>query len=480
VPEEMYDEMGKKLKVPENHPNRKAEIQRKADKVATGVNTWWMLSAGFSTPFMASVIANIIEKPLQKVIDKTRVFSADVHLQAAGYETGSDSVLHRMGKAILKPFHDRRVENEQKEIEQLHNLVDEGNYDKVAEFYKKKLGKGKNEIADAVLSNVDESIKTLSKNPADAGAKNYLKGAFGETKSFARDHRLLSNYSKATLEYKWGSDRKFVLRKLLKTLGIKGKTNKELMNLSADNVDGAAKILAPIIKTASENQNVKDKIDKITRPIVDNVAKSEKIINKISQTMGDKYANSVIDNAHPELKLIKSRIASEYTVLKYGKEEKRIGAIAKNASEKLVGIDNTFNFRPIFQQADKKNSHLFIAGIGNNETWNTLRNHVPNPENKRKILEKFFGDTDAGKNTVDTFMNFYKQPGVHERDALRKTIENMRGESKAGMLLGAVKERGYWFKRVGGIGLGSLLVATGAALWLIARNGKKDAERRNS
>lgn len=477
VPEEMYDEMGRKLKVPENHPNRKAEIQRKADKVATGVNTWWMLSAGFSTPLMASVIANRIEKPLQKAIDKTRVFSADVHLQAAGYETGNKGFLHRMGKAILKPFYDRKINKEQQEIEQLHKLVDEKEYDKVAKFYKKNLHTGKNEIASAVLVNIDESIKTLRNNPADKEATAFLKGAFGEAKGFERDHKLLSNYSNATLSHKWGSDRKFTLRKLNKALGIKGKTYKELMKLSKDDVNSASEILAPIIKAASENQNVKDKIDKITTPAVDNARKYGGVINKISQTMGEKYANSVIDNAHPEYKLIKSRIAGVYTVIKDNKQEERVGAIAKKASEKVIGIDNTLNFKPIFKQADKNNSHVFIAGIGNNETWNTIRNRVPDPDNKRKILEKFYDDSEAGKKTVDTFMDFYNQTSGLERDARRVTIENVRGESKAGMLLGTVKEQGKWFKRVGIIGLGSLLAATGAALWLIARNGKKDAER---
>ena len=478
VPEEMYDEMGKKLKVPENHPNRKAEIQRKADKVATGVNTWWMLSAGFSTPIMASVLANRVEDRLQKAIDATRVFSTDVRLQAAGYETGSNSILHRMGKAILKPFHNRRVKKEQAQIQQLHNLVEQGNYDKVAEIYKNYFGKNKNELKDTVLYKVSESIEGLRKNSGDTNAKDYLKGALGEAMSFARDKKLLSDYKKATLEYRWGTVRKFALRKIRRLLGIKGKTYKDLMKVSEADVTTAAETLAPAIKEASKKQGVKEKVNKIAKKAVDKVKHYGRVIDEITQKMGDKYDNSVIDNALYKQRLIKSRVANQYNIA--GNEEKKVGEIAKRAAEKIIGIDNSFNFDPIFEQANNKNFHRYIAGIGNNDVWNGLSKKVTLPGNRRKILEKFYGTGESAKKTIDTFLKFFAEPDVQKKDSVRLTIENLRGESKAKMLLDTVKKEGNWFKYVGKVGLGSLAIATGTALWLIAHNGKKDAERRDA
>lgn len=69
------DNMGKKLKVNENLPDRESFIKQRAQKTALQGNTLWMMTAGAATPVMSALGCNVLEKPISKAIEKSELKS---------------------------------------------------------------------------------------------------------------------------------------------------------------------------------------------------------------------------------------------------------------------------------------------------------------------------------------------------------------------------------------------------------------------
>ncbi len=65
LPEEEINKVGKKLKIPEDTPDRRRVIENKIRQVVSQSLTWWMLIAGPATPVLASAFAHFLEDPVK-------------------------------------------------------------------------------------------------------------------------------------------------------------------------------------------------------------------------------------------------------------------------------------------------------------------------------------------------------------------------------------------------------------------------------
>lgn len=57
---------GNRLRIPTNQPNRREAIEEKMRQIALQNNTMWMLTAGFATPILSSLICNVAEPYVEK------------------------------------------------------------------------------------------------------------------------------------------------------------------------------------------------------------------------------------------------------------------------------------------------------------------------------------------------------------------------------------------------------------------------------
>lgn len=58
--------IGNRLRIPENQPNRREAVEEKMRQIALQNNTMWMLTAGFATPILSSLICNAAEPYVEK------------------------------------------------------------------------------------------------------------------------------------------------------------------------------------------------------------------------------------------------------------------------------------------------------------------------------------------------------------------------------------------------------------------------------
>ena len=75
--DKQINKIGDRMGVPRNIQNRRDFIQEKMKKIAVQNNTLWMLTAGFATPVMSSLICDAVKKPLGKYLDTRRNREAD-------------------------------------------------------------------------------------------------------------------------------------------------------------------------------------------------------------------------------------------------------------------------------------------------------------------------------------------------------------------------------------------------------------------
>lgn len=76
MPKQKIEKIGDKLGVPKNIENRQDAIKDKIKQIATQGNTLTMLTAGFSTPILASLMANYLRFPLGDAIQEFRIEKA--------------------------------------------------------------------------------------------------------------------------------------------------------------------------------------------------------------------------------------------------------------------------------------------------------------------------------------------------------------------------------------------------------------------
>ena len=77
VSDKKINQIGDRMRVPKDLPNRREFIQEKMKKTAIQNNTMWMLTAGFATPIMSALVCNACEKPVKKFVGDYRSKQAD-------------------------------------------------------------------------------------------------------------------------------------------------------------------------------------------------------------------------------------------------------------------------------------------------------------------------------------------------------------------------------------------------------------------
>ena len=78
---EMFDNIGDKLGIPRNIPNRREAIQNKIAQYAVQYNALTMLTAGVMTPVLSSIVADQLQIPLGAAIEKTRTVHTGINVQ---------------------------------------------------------------------------------------------------------------------------------------------------------------------------------------------------------------------------------------------------------------------------------------------------------------------------------------------------------------------------------------------------------------
>ncbi len=444
---------GKKLNVPENIPNRKEEIQERMTKVSTGVNTWWMLSAGASTPIMAGLIANRTEAPLKKLIDNTRIISAQAQLEAAGIDTGSKNPLVKAGKAVAGMF--SKITNNAAKQEQkvLNSLLESGDSQSVKKFFAEKLGSSS--IKNNAINQVDETFKHGMKNGKLTGqAKGFINQMYSETKQFSKTEKLWNKMYAATLEGRWGNDRQSALNKFLDILGIKDKSLEKLAK-SKDSV-GSSQIIADRIKDINkkgQTSAVKSQLEKAAAKPTANVEKAGNFLTKLAGQIGNKFKNGIFGSEM-------AKTAVEMTT---------------KAQDKVINAKTSLGISNLLGHRNKNSDELskVVRRIDSNDTWNQLKNMTRNK--RQELLKNMYGKASVGAKKV---MEFISAPdGV--KNVVSGRTEMWAGESPANMLRSAAKDKqGFktWFTKVGKIGVGALMATTAATLLLISKSAKNNSE----
>ncbi len=98
---EEINKIGDKLKIPQNIENREKHIKEKMQQIATQSNTLWMLTAGLSTPLMASLMGNYISKYVGNIVETSRTKSA---LKTAGLNDFTPKSQNILEKIFVNPI----------------------------------------------------------------------------------------------------------------------------------------------------------------------------------------------------------------------------------------------------------------------------------------------------------------------------------------------------------------------------------------
>lgn len=153
---EYLNKIGDKLGVPRDIEDRNTAIQDKMRQVATQGNALWMLTAGFMTPVLSSIVADSLQTPLSNGIQKMRVAKQEKKLDA--FKTQLDGASKTAAPTVEKAFSafgfklDPEFEKSFGSVAKKEMSADE--VGKLKEFLTRRY-KG-SEMLDAVLQEMDE------------------------------------------------------------------------------------------------------------------------------------------------------------------------------------------------------------------------------------------------------------------------------------------------------------------------------------
>lgn len=208
--QEELNKVGKKCHIPDNIKDRNKHIQDKIRQVGVQSNTLWMLTAGFSTPLISSLLADQLRPAVANTLENVNEFRESVNL------FGVKRTLHdRIDKALnnLSPF--KSFLNASKRV--IGNV--DGN---VSDLMAKKGENAANNVAKALESQLEKGVskeqlhKFLGDNfksiehtdlykhifeTADSlhGDNAKLVSLVKEAKKFVVMSDLVKNYAKTTL-----------------------------------------------------------------------------------------------------------------------------------------------------------------------------------------------------------------------------------------------------------------------------------------
>ena len=77
ITDKEINRIGNWMRIPKNMPNRREAVQEKMRQIALQNNTMWMLTAGFATPVMSSLLCNFFEPGIANIYDNFMNKKAD-------------------------------------------------------------------------------------------------------------------------------------------------------------------------------------------------------------------------------------------------------------------------------------------------------------------------------------------------------------------------------------------------------------------
>ena len=464
---ETLDKAGDKLNVPKDMKDRDEETFRRMKKVAVGTNTWWMLTAGFSTPIMASLIANKMETPAHYVIDNYKIIKAQSRLEVTGLSTGSkNSFLVGIGKNLIELTSRFRPDKAQKKLEK---ALATGDQKAIRTFFGTKFNKTK--LFDSVLNEVENALDYGEKLPE---TQEKLKTIFNNANEILETEKALTDYSEA-LNNRLGRMSGEAGTQTLKTL----KLTKKIPN--------ADEIAQRTISIAAKNRTEKDaeKLQKIAKKPVEYAKRACDHLTELCNKMLEKFkTNPFSDCVTDATEKITQTAGNNFTnnEATFG----RIPHMLRQAKEPAAhGLKEAIEGFIDMKYAIKDKSLLVekLAMVADSllptDIWNAVA-HNPSdgkgyfiPKNPEGFLEGIF---EKGNRAIGIILDFGLK-SRSDKEVVSGQIGEWIGEAPANFLKRIAENYNNsinkWFTRVGVMGGGALLATSAAALYMIINNAKK-------
>ena len=164
--DEQIQKIGDRMGVPNDIPNRRDFIQEKMRKLAIQNNTLWMLTAGFATPVMASLICNAAQPHYARYLDEIKNKKADKILadfdNYALKKYKNDDILHKI-QELRRDYSGKHIDD--KLVEKISQIFTEDLDAVTSESMKKDvkelLFNGKYSINEQTAKNVCKNLFEL-------------------------------------------------------------------------------------------------------------------------------------------------------------------------------------------------------------------------------------------------------------------------------------------------------------------------------
>ena len=154
--------IGNRLRIPKNLTNRREAVEEKMRQIALQNNTMWMLTAGFATPIMSSLICNYTEpyiedfhnRRMNKRVDK---ILSDFNTQREKY--ASNEIINKVN-TLISTNHDRPITTEMIEsfADALSSRLDSNVKIGIRQDLDNLFNEGKFRINDTQLNGLSEAI----------------------------------------------------------------------------------------------------------------------------------------------------------------------------------------------------------------------------------------------------------------------------------------------------------------------------------
>jgi len=439
------EEAGRKLNVPEGIDNRDEEIQRRMRKVSTGVNAWWMLSAGFSTPLMASLIANRLETPVEGLINKTRFNLALSRLEAAGIDTGSKGPVVKLGSKLVKILDMVRDKSSGRQRKALETLLEKGDGKAIQKFFKDLTGS--KEVRAYLLPGVGDALET----PGSAG-KNAVMAIYDDFNRLNVAEKALRKYT-AAADSVWGTGRRKIIEGFVQKLGIKGKDLKKLSETTG-RIAGNTEIITGAVQKAAKD----GRLEEVAKGMEDLTQKPlARVVENFEAV--PRYAGQIME------KMKGSKLGEVAEMV--------LSPAAENALDKATGARASVSGIPNIVRQGGKDVDV-IMGIDGQKLWNRLK--ILDNDGIRDLTGNIFGR----KNPVVKAIANFLESNPDDKEKLAVRMHTILGENPPDMLSRAAESlqgRTGWLKKVGLVSA-AVVGATAVALLLITKNAKKNEQNK--
>ncbi|MCQ2789206.1 MAG: hypothetical protein MJ229_02395 [bacterium] len=484
------DKIGDKLHVSKDIPNRSDETKKKMKQIATQSNTLWMMTAGFATPLMASLMGNYASKYAEKLTEATRVQKAINKTNIKDFTKADDDVALTFKQDLENIFIKtpaklfgltKKAEN--KDIKQ--TLIDlDAAYDSIfgksndsAYEFKKATLLYDNVINNEKLVNYDERL-----------GLNIIKDENG---NIVRKIKTKNADGISMFGDKW----KTIPNKMADILGISPKEFKTITNninnaTKGEEKDLSSEIAESLIKKFAGKEN-KKALDKALKDIDTTLEPSIIELNKAAKSLGDGIESAI--NALQDGDEIKEFIAKAQktrldnkvinTKVSWYSPVRILDIIAKHSDEEMTDATRA---------ALKSELSDYISGVTphhiHNDFDDIIKGEFPAQLARYNAgIKKFFGNgtlSEATKNMLKEDSSLAKDIEATGKDLTKKFINvstnksehfndicEWLGKTPENFIKDAAKQNGIyrgWLKKAAG----AFAILTGITLFAITQFGK--------